>query len=98
MRDLLHTGRWQIWVAKQVLARNARTGKSDPPIIVRDRRAEPGHDWFMADGVTFDGHAELVHHHASGAVFVVTDGPVHFDGLKVGIDPDATRPEPQGGG
>lgn len=86
------TERWQVWVARQVLARNKRDGKTDPPIIVRDRRAEPGHEWFMAQAVHFEG-GWLLHHQASGGVFFLTDGPVHFDGLKPGIDPDATKPD-----
>ncbi len=86
------TERWQVWVAKQVLARNKRDGTSDPPIIVRDRRAQPGQDWFMAQAVHFDG-GRLVHHAASGGVFFLTDGPITFDGLVAGIDPDATRPD-----
>lgn len=91
MNDL-KTARWQIWVARQVLARNARTRQQDPPIIIRDRRADPPHDWFMAQEVRF-GSGRLVHHGASGGVFFVTDGPVEFDGLTTGIDPDATRPD-----
>jgi hypothetical protein len=84
--------RWQIWVAKQVLARNLRNGTSDPPIIVRDRRAEPPHDWFMAGGVSFES-GRLMHYPSSGSVFFLTDGPVEFEGLVAGIDPDATKPE-----
>jgi hypothetical protein len=91
VNDLV-TARWQIWVAKQVLRRNLVEGRADPPIIVRDRRAEPGYDWFMAQGATFDT-GRLVHHAASGSVFFVTDGPIHFDGLVPGIDPDAVKPD-----
>lgn len=91
MIDLV-TARWQVWVAKQVLARNLRTGRVDPPIIIRDRRAAPGQDWFMARGVRFLG-GHLLHHADSGAVFFISDGPLEFDGLVAGIDPDATRPD-----
>lgn len=85
------TERWQLWVAKQVLARNRRTGANDPPIIVRDRAAQPPHDWFMAHQVTGPGF-RLAHYDGSG-VFLLSDGPLEFEGLRPGIDPDATKPD-----
>jgi hypothetical protein len=65
--------------------RNARTRQKDPPIIVRDRRADPPHDWFMAQEVRFP--AGWCTTWAAAACSSSTDGPVEFEGLKAGIDP-----------
>lgn len=82
--------RWRIHVSGTVLARNAATGKNDPPILVKDRRATVGHQWFMAEKVTIGGPSMVKH--VAGRVWIESDSPVWMDGARAGLDPD--QPEP----
>lgn len=75
--------RWQINVAKTVLARNAKTGSNDRPIVVRDYGTTEVDPYTMAHGVRFIGPAVLVHQ--ANGVWIETDGPIELIDPKKGL-------------